>query len=954
MERYCATQFVTATAFSPLPPPPSPLSRQVGATNGGVQLSPGSHRAGFVPHRREGGFLTAARGAFAARSGGPAAAAPEAVLPVLSPGDVLLFTDLTMHRSGVSCASTARWSADWAYELEEGDTVCPPLGAGAATTEAVAVAAGEAAAAGVAVAAAEPTAPAGQQRPNRGVRAAAPPEERLDPPRVCCGREFALRRALASHVRNHVSCGQCAFEGCLAALKLHEWRAHGVGGPPATTAPPAGAAATYTVGRAGGAFEVREEVEAVVAPLEERYPGAEIVWSIEDHAAGDAAAAVASAQALSPPKWQDEGEGEMEQGEMELGAAVQWPAGCRVLLLVGVAGSGKSRLLRALAAAAGGDGGDGGLVGARYAWPTNRSILDVLGADGHRWLAAVGLGSVPLWCQPYAALSTGEAFRAELARRLQLAAASDAPLLTVDGFCNHLDPLSAACCAASLSRHLRREGRGTRAAVASCHPRVAHWLRPDAVVVCRPGRSATVLRVADAHTLLPLRISVLDDGAAPLSTAGAFGEEGDAEAKAPGGGGLSGGGEVFVHALRRCGLRVVSEACFDDAPPFQPDAHTPPPTGGRVLASRVERTAATRSVESFFDLPHDGTCARRLPPFPSEAQLGGARLGLVCGDAPHLHAPARQLATHPRPSGLGPSGAAKSALLAAHFGPPPPPRPWPRGARLAQVFASEAQAARCLAAVAAPLPAALAWSGGECSAGEAAQAELALALAASEPPTEGGEGSRSGGGSGSTLRPCVFDEFGSAWDEATATRVGGALTRAVRSAGWAGGRVVLAGCHVSHVGPGGFEPDWVFEAASATLFRFAPGAAPDCGALVPAQAREGAGCTAAMGAAEVGGASMTAAGDASVVDFPGGLAAWEDIAHARSGAVSCDGYGPLCDSGVVRLAPPRFALRLRRCEPAAWRRFHAFHYKTPLLSRGERQPRPPQKERSAISPLCCP
>jgi len=83
----------------------APLT-EVGATNGGVQLSPGSHRAGFVPHRREGGFLTAARGAFAARSGGPAAAAPEAVLPVLSPGDVLLFTDLTMHRSGVSCAST--------------------------------------------------------------------------------------------------------------------------------------------------------------------------------------------------------------------------------------------------------------------------------------------------------------------------------------------------------------------------------------------------------------------------------------------------------------------------------------------------------------------------------------------------------------------------------------------------------------------------------------------------------------------------------------------------------------------------------------------------------------------------------------------------------------------------------------------------------------------------------
>ena len=57
-------------------------------------------------------------------------------------------------------------------------------------------------------------------------------------------------------------------------------------------------------------------------------------------------------------------------------------------------------------------------------------------------MAAVGLGSVPLWRQPHAALSTGEAFRSELACWLQWAAANGQPL-ALDAFCDHLDALSA-------------------------------------------------------------------------------------------------------------------------------------------------------------------------------------------------------------------------------------------------------------------------------------------------------------------------------------------------------------------------------------------------------------------------------------------------------------------------------------------------------------------------------
>ena len=55
------------------------------------------------------------------------------------------------------------------------------------------------------------------------------------------------------------------------------------------------------------------------------------------------------------------------------------------------------------------------------------------------------------------------------------------------------------------------------------------------------------------------------------------------------------------------------------------------------------REEATRACDTYFDLPHDGTCAKRLPPFPPPADLAPFRIGLI----------------------VGPSGAAKSALLGA-------------------------------------------------------------------------------------------------------------------------------------------------------------------------------------------------------------------------------------------------------------------------------------------------
>lgn len=79
-----------------------------------------SHKLGFVRHGQSGGFL-------AARQRPPLPERLAGVVPSLQPGDVLLFTDLTLHRSGANTTLHARWSADWAYELLASDAICPSI-----------------------------------------------------------------------------------------------------------------------------------------------------------------------------------------------------------------------------------------------------------------------------------------------------------------------------------------------------------------------------------------------------------------------------------------------------------------------------------------------------------------------------------------------------------------------------------------------------------------------------------------------------------------------------------------------------------------------------------------------------------------------------------------------------------------------------------------------------------
>jgi len=91
-------------------------------------------------------------------------------------------------------------------------------------------------------------------------------------------------------------------------------------------------------------------------------------------------------------------------------------------------------------------------------------------------LTGVGFSSPPAWLRPYHSLSTGEQFRADLARTL-LWAGLTGSVAVVDEFTSTVDRTVAKTASVAVSRLLRTSQ--THLVAASCHYDIIDWLQPD-------------------------------------------------------------------------------------------------------------------------------------------------------------------------------------------------------------------------------------------------------------------------------------------------------------------------------------------------------------------------------------------------------------------------------------------------------------------------------------------
>jgi energy-coupling factor transporter ATP-binding protein EcfA2 len=178
-------------------------------------------------------------------------------------------------------------------------------------------------------------------------------------------------------------------------------------------------------------------------------------------------------------------------------------------LIVGPSGCGKSTIARHLFA---------GVLKRQEAldtWPADRSILDCFPEQMPikeivALLSSVGFSSPPAWLRPFAVLSTGQQFRARLARLL----ASCPDLAVMDEYTSVVDRTVAQIGSAALAKTVRQ--RGQRFVAVTCHEDVAEWLQPDWVY--RPAECERVRECDSERAKTPKNVSApATDTALPLS-----------------------------------------------------------------------------------------------------------------------------------------------------------------------------------------------------------------------------------------------------------------------------------------------------------------------------------------------------------------------------------------------------------------------------------------------------
>ena len=140
----------------------------------------------------------------------------------------------------------------------------------------------------------------------------------------------------------------------------------------------------------------------------------------------------------------------------------EFPEDFQIGLIVGSSGSGKSTLIKTCF-------GQEDIV----TWDNGAAVVSNFASakDGIDKLCAVGFGSIPSWCKPYSVLSTGEKFRADLARRLH-------DQTVIDEFTSVVNREVAKSCSCSVAKYIRNNGL-KRVVFASCHDDIIPYLQPD-------------------------------------------------------------------------------------------------------------------------------------------------------------------------------------------------------------------------------------------------------------------------------------------------------------------------------------------------------------------------------------------------------------------------------------------------------------------------------------------
>jgi hypothetical protein len=152
-------------------------------------------------------------------------------------------------------------------------------------------------------------------------------------------------------------------------------------------------------------------------------------------------------------------------------------------IIVGSSGSGKSTILKNFG------------IEETPVWLPTKSVISHFDNpdDGINRLSSVGFNSIPSWYKPYHVLSTGERFRADLARKIKTGA-------VIDEFTSVIDRSVAKSASVALSRYIKNndiEG----VVLSTCHYDIVDWLEPDWVLNTDTGEFLSGFFLSDQKSL---------------------------------------------------------------------------------------------------------------------------------------------------------------------------------------------------------------------------------------------------------------------------------------------------------------------------------------------------------------------------------------------------------------------------------------------------------------------